>query len=603
MHPPTPERPVPHLVLGPLLRHVDVTTATVWVETASRGTVTVTVGDVAASARTVTVAGHHFALVVVEGLPPGTQSPYTVAVDDVLAWPLPDDPRPAPVVRTLADPALDGTVSLGGAPGGEEDPQGAAGHRTVHPFELVFGSCRVDRPQHAPYTLPRPEHPEGVGVDALGALSRACQGGRRLPDLLAMLGDQVYADEGLSPLLKKRIMAKRGGTSEPRGEVADFEEYTWLYEDSWSDPEVRWLLSTVPTAMIFDDHDVRDDWNTSVDWRRRMAATPWWPERIRGAYMSYWLYQHLGNLSPAALADEDLWARVRTIGEDGDAEEVLREFAAQADEEVDERKPSVWSYTRDLGRTRLVVIDTRSGRMLEQGQRRMLDEEEWDLVMGQLTGDVDHLLVAASLPVLLEPALHDLEAWNAATASDAAWGRWFAPWAERLRQLVDLEHWPAFEASFHELVERLGEVAAGRHGRPPGSVLLLSGDVHHSYVAPLRFPPSVGARSPVVQLTSSPLRNALPGVMVRTFRFLHTPAARVLGRVLRRSAGLRPLDVGWRLTHGPMFGNGVASLQLQGRTARVTFARARPGSQGDDPLGADVVLRQVVAEDLTPAER
>jgi hypothetical protein len=34
--------------------------------------------------------------------------------------------------------------------------------------------------------------------------------------------------------------------------------YTWLYHESWQDPEVRWLLSTVPSAMIFDDRDVRD---------------------------------------------------------------------------------------------------------------------------------------------------------------------------------------------------------------------------------------------------------------------------------------------------------------------------------------------------------
>ncbi|MGW1633884.1 hypothetical protein, partial [Streptomyces anthocyanicus] len=30
--------------------------------------------------------------------------------------------------------------------------------------------------------------------------------------------------------------------------------------------EVRWLLSTVPSCMIFDDHDVIDDWNTSAAW-------------------------------------------------------------------------------------------------------------------------------------------------------------------------------------------------------------------------------------------------------------------------------------------------------------------------------------------------
>ena len=123
--------------------------------------------------------------------------------------------------------------------------------------------------------------------------------------------------------------------------MRDFEEYTWLYDESWSDPQVRWLLSTLPSSMIFDDHDVRDDWNTSDSWRREMQATSWWEERIIGGLSSYWVYQHLGNLSPAALAKDDLYQRVRA--HDGDAEPLLREFAAAADAEADGHKGAQWS--------------------------------------------------------------------------------------------------------------------------------------------------------------------------------------------------------------------------------------------------------------------
>ena len=59
----------------------------------------------------------------------------------------------------------------------------------------------------------------------------------------------------------------------PRTEVADFEEYTRLYRESWSEPTIRWLLSTLPSSMIFDDHDVRDDWNASHAWRLDMQKT------------------------------------------------------------------------------------------------------------------------------------------------------------------------------------------------------------------------------------------------------------------------------------------------------------------------------------------
>ena len=81
----------------------------------------------------------------------------------------------------------------------------------------------------------------------------------------------------------------------PREELKDFEEYAHLYKLAWSDPANRWLLSTLPSAMIFDDHDIRDDWNTSQAWRQEMEATAWWHDRIVGGLGSYWVYQHSGT--------------------------------------------------------------------------------------------------------------------------------------------------------------------------------------------------------------------------------------------------------------------------------------------------------------------
>ncbi len=63
--------------------------------------------------------------------------------------------------------------------------------------------------------------------------------------------------------------------------------------------------------MIFDDHDVSDDWNISQSWVEEMRALPWWDERITGAFMAYWLYQHLGNLSPPELAEETMFEQVQ----------------------------------------------------------------------------------------------------------------------------------------------------------------------------------------------------------------------------------------------------------------------------------------------------
>ena len=137
-----------------------------------------------------------------------------------------------------------------------------------------------------------------------------------------------------------------------------------LAEEGSTHPVLRWLLSTVPTAMIFDDHDISDDWNTSAAWVEHMRRQPWWDERITSGLASYWLYQHLGNLSPDDLDDDPVWPKVRDAG---DATRVLREFAFQADREVAGTR---WSYRRDFGRVRLVAIDSRCGRVLDGGRRK-----------------------------------------------------------------------------------------------------------------------------------------------------------------------------------------------------------------------------------------
>ncbi len=137
----------PSLVLGPLLRYVGSTTATVWVETDAAATVEV-LGHRAGTFR---VEGHHYALVLIEDLRPGTVHPYEVRLDGNVVWPPPDG-RPEPAIRTRE------------------------GERQAR---LIFGSCRVGAPQRSPYTFEPAEHPEGFGVDALWAYSRPAAGRRR----------------------------------------------------------------------------------------------------------------------------------------------------------------------------------------------------------------------------------------------------------------------------------------------------------------------------------------------------------------------------------------------------------------------------------------
>ncbi|NBE55468.1 alkaline phosphatase D family protein [Streptomyces boluensis] len=527
------------LRLGPLLRYVDGAAATVWVEADRPCAAEVRCADGSkGETPTFQVGGHHYALIPVAGLTPGTETAYEVLLDGHRVWPLDDSPFPAPTIRTPAEPAAEVRVS--------------------------FGSCR--------WAISPTGEKDPMGPDALDTLAvrLAADPDAERPDVLILLGDQVYADM-TSPATKRWLAERRDLSRPPGDEVADYEEYTHLYDESWLDPEVRWLLSTVPSCMIFDDHDVIDDWNTSAAWLAEMRAEPWWNERVLSGLMSYWVYQHLGNLTPDELDADPVYAAVRGTPDGTDA---LRAFAAGADADPASAR---WSYRRDFGRVRLLMVDTRAARVLEESRRAMLDagEERWLREQAlDAPGSYDHLLIGTSLPWLLPHLVHEAEGWNAALARGERGPRW-ARFAEDLRRRSDLEHWPAFPASFAALTDLIARAGSGPDA--PASVCVLSGDVHHAYIAEPTWPQDEGPRADVrvLQLTCSPMHNSIHVAIKLGFRFGWSRLGRALGRRFARHGRTERAAVNWRRTGGPWFGNHLMTLTLRGRSGRLSLDRAR----------------------------
>jgi hypothetical protein len=260
---------------------------------------------------------------------------------------------------------------------------------------------------------------------------------------------------------------------------------------------------------------------------------------------------------------------------------VLSEFAVRADERAEGIR---WSLRRDFGGVRVVVIDSRSRRVLEPGGRRMTDEAEWRWVTESVTGDWEHLVLATSLPLLLPRGIHALEAWNEAVC-DGAWGSLAARAGERLRRAVDLEHWAAFGGSFADFERLLTGLAGGAHGAPPASVTVISGDVHNNYMAPADLTAvDPGARSVVCQVVCSPFHHVLSRKLRRLYRLATSRAGEFGGVAVARLAGVRGPRIRWRLTHGPWFANMLCTLEYDGRGASVRFDRAVPGEDGTPVL-------------------
>jgi hypothetical protein len=62
-------------------------------------------------------------------------------------------------------------------------------------------------------------------------------------------------------------------------------------------PAVRRLLAHLPTAMIFDDHDITDDWNLSREWEETAYGHPFSRRIIGNALIGYLINQGWGNRS------------------------------------------------------------------------------------------------------------------------------------------------------------------------------------------------------------------------------------------------------------------------------------------------------------------
>jgi hypothetical protein len=169
--------------------------------------------------------------------------------------------------------------------------------------------------------------------------------------------------------------------------------------------------------------------------------------------------------------------------------------------------------------------------------------------------------------------MHYAQAWNEAVCS-GAWGARAARWGERIRRSQDLDHWSSFHRSFTALTDLIRAVRAGKKGQPPASIVVLSGDVHHGYLAEATFRDG-DARSPVYQAVCSLLRNSLPGPKSRLQSVGWTRPGELAGRFLARLAGIGEEGVTWRLTHDkPWFENQISTLTIQDRRATLTFRKA-----------------------------
>jgi hypothetical protein len=268
-------------------------------------------------------------------------------------------------------------------------------------------------------------------------------------------------------------------------------------------PAVRRAFANVASYMIFDDHDVTDDWNLHREWRDGVHGRPLGRRLVQNALASYAVFQSWGN-EPAQFApDQPGGHLLAALGawrgaEDVTADAIRARVGLPASQPL---TPLRWDYQVDAPRYQTIVLDTRTQRGYRaNGTGRaapaLLNREAMTRQLtSRLTArqhPVELTVVVSAAPVFGHPLI---EIWIQLKRFKVL--EWFKNGPAR----VDREAWALDPTAFETL---LATLASFRR------VVILSGDVHYGFGGSVSYwqrDDGVRREARFVQCTSSALKN------------------------------------------------------------------------------------------------
>lgn len=316
-------------------------------------------------------------------------------------------------------------------------------------------------------------------------------------------------------------------------------------------PQVARGLAHLPSLMIFDDHDITDDWNLSARWEETAYGHPFSRRIIGNALLGYLLCQAWGNAPDACVTSLQTVEALLASVENGQLDCALHD---QVVDDVLQRGD--WGYVIP-SEPALVVLDTRTRRWRsERNLSRPSGLMDWEALTDLQQHILDHrsVVIVSPAPMFGVKLIETVQ-------------RVFS-WAG-LSLLVDAENWMAHRGAAQVMLNIF------RHTRTPGNYVILSGDVHYSFA----YEVYVRGREEgpkIWQITSSGVKNEFPRRLLDLFdrlnRWLYSPRSPLNWFTKRRRVRVEPWlpsrsRSGERLWNGS--GIGRVRLDSEGRPACV----------------------------------
>ncbi|MBT1443956.1 alkaline phosphatase family protein [Shewanella sp. JM162201] len=253
--------------------------------------------------------------------------------------------------------------------------------------------------------------------------------------------------------------------------------------------QVRRLMANLPTYMIFDDHDITDDWNLTARWEEAAYGHGFSKRIIGNALLTYCLFQGAGN------APEKFSA---LLTQSADLLQAPRLDAAALDALIDQLlRFEDWHYHLDTS-PRLVVLDTRTRRWRsESNLAKPSGLMDWEALMElqQLLIGQDKVIIVSAAPMFGVKLIEAVQ--RTATLMGGS-------------LLVDAENWMAHPGAANALLSMF------MHRKTPQEFIILSGDVHYSFAYDVRI--RFRDTSPnIYQITASGIKNQFPEKLLPWF--------------------------------------------------------------------------------------
>lgn len=255
--------------------------------------------------------------------------------------------------------------------------------------------------------------------------------------------------------------------------------------------KVRRAMAHIPVYMIFDDHDITDDWNLTRGWEEAAYSDLFSKQIIGNALIGYWLCQGWGNAPEkfnTLLFDQKKYFHFQ--GSDHRTELIDLLFSFES-----------WNYSLNTS-PKIVVLDTRTQRWRsESNANKPSGLMDWETL-----SEFQQELIKEPSVIVVSPApIYGVKLIETVQRIFTLCGKPLA---------VDAENWMAHSGTANVILNIF------RNPKTPPNFIILSGDVHYSFVYEVthRFRKN---SAKIIQITCSGIKNTFPDGLLTTLEKLN----------------------------------------------------------------------------------